>query len=408
MKITYLHQYFNTPAMSGGTRSYEMARRLASFGHEVTLITSWRSEGDQAGWFETDESGIRVMWVPVRYSNHMSYRDRMSAFLKFSLLSARKAASLPADVVFATSTPLTIALPAVYASKRLRVPMVFEVRDLWPELPIAIGALNNPILRYMAKKLESFAYKNSERIIALSPGMRSGIAQSGFPEERITVIPNSADLELFRNKFKEESYFKAHPKIDGHNTVLYAGTLGVINGVGYLVNIARAALEAGSSLCFVVFGDGAELEGILRNAQQLGVLNENFFIFPPVAKQVMPRVLASASLALSLFVDLKPMWANSANKFFDALAAGKPIAINYGGWHAELLEKAGAGLRLPPDDPARAFVMLEDFLADELGTKLAGQASARLAEELFDRDVLAKRLEEVLHDATGRPLSKQG
>ena len=145
MRITYLHQYFNTPDMSGGTRSYEMARRLVARGHEVNMVTSWRTDDGRKKPFETVEDGIRVQWLPVPYSNAMSYAQRLVAFGRFVVASTRRAAALPSDIVFATSTPLTIALPAVYAARRQRVPMVFEVRDLWPELPIAMGALRNPV-----------------------------------------------------------------------------------------------------------------------------------------------------------------------------------------------------------------------------------------------------------------------
>ena len=130
--------------MSGGTRSYEFARRLVSMGHQVNMITSWRDPDGRNSWFSTNEDGINVHWLPVPYSNSMSYSQRLFSFFRFAILSARKAASLPADVVFATSTPLTIVLPAFYASRCQSVPMVFEVRDLWPELPIAMGALRNP------------------------------------------------------------------------------------------------------------------------------------------------------------------------------------------------------------------------------------------------------------------------
>ena len=109
MKIIYLHQYFNTLEMSGGTRSYEMARRLAAAGHEVHMVTSWRSDdGRSPEWFVTDESGIKTHWLPVPYSNHMSYRERISAFFRFAFLAMSKAKELGGDVIFATSTPLSL------------------------------------------------------------------------------------------------------------------------------------------------------------------------------------------------------------------------------------------------------------------------------------------------------------
>src|SRR5690606_2268049 len=110
-------QYFNTPRMAGSTRSYEMARRLTEWGHDVHMVTSWREPARTTDWFTTTEAGIQVHWLPVPYSNHMSYAERIRAFSRFAFHAARRALSLPADVVFASSTPLTIALPGVYAAR---------------------------------------------------------------------------------------------------------------------------------------------------------------------------------------------------------------------------------------------------------------------------------------------------
>lgn len=198
LKVIYLHQYFNTPDMSGGTRSYEMARRMVAAGHEVHMVTSTRDPNHRhAGWFVSEEAGIQIHWYPVPYSNDMSYAQRMAAFWSFAIAARKKAIQLEGDVVFATSTPLTIALPAVPAARKKKIPMVFEVRDLWPEMPIAIGALNNPLLRFAARRLEHWAYKNSAAVVALSPGMKAGVVATGYPAERVAVIPNSSDNRDF-------------------------------------------------------------------------------------------------------------------------------------------------------------------------------------------------------------------
>ena len=169
MRIIYLHQYFVLPSQPGGTRSYEMARRLASFGHQVHMVTSDHASapGRSPRWEEREEAGIHVHRYPVPYSNAMSYSQRIRAFLQYASRSALRAAQLPGDVVFATSTPLTIALPGVYAARRQGIAMVFEVRDLWPDLPIAIGAITGRLPVTAARWLERFAYKNSAQIVAL-------------------------------------------------------------------------------------------------------------------------------------------------------------------------------------------------------------------------------------------------
>ena len=166
---------------------------------------------------------------------------RLTAFFEFAIRAARRARGIQGNVVFATSTPLTIAIPAVYAARRRRIPMVFEVRDLWPELPIAIGALKNPILRRAARMLERFSYSNSAAVVALSPGMAQGIVHAGYPREKIVVVPNASDLEFFQRNPSEGREFRRRMGI-GEDKILvgYLGTLGRVNGVSYLVRLAAA------------------------------------------------------------------------------------------------------------------------------------------------------------------------
>ena len=400
MRIIYLHQYFNTPESGGSTRSFEVGRRLAAAGHQVDIVTSWREPTVRTSWFTTEESGMRVHWLPVRYSNNMSYLARMGAFVKFAVRAAARARQIDGEIVFATSTPLTIAIPAVYAARRRGIPMVFEVRDLWPDLPIAIGALKNPLLRMAARALERFSYANSAAVIALSPGMAEGIVRSGYPRERVVIVPNAADLDLFRRDASSGLEFRRRMGIDeGKILVAYLGTLGRINGVCYLVRIA-AALKGDARFVFLAMGDGQEREQIAALARAEEVLERNFLMHPTIAKARVPAVLAAVDVATSLFLPIPAMESNSANKFFDALAAGCCVAINYGGWHAQLLQSAGAGIRLN-SDPRLAAAQLQ-ALADEPGRiKSAGLNARVLAEENFSRDVLAAKIDAVLTGAAG-------
>ncbi len=401
MKIIYLHQYFNTPAMSGGTRSYEMARRLVLQGHEVHMITSRRDrDGASGGWETTDVEGIQVHWLPVPYSNSMSYSARIRAFVRFAVRSAFRAAAVKGDLVFATSTPLTIALPAVYAARRRRIPMVFEVRDLWPELPIAIGALSGRISIALARKLERFAYRNAKAIVALSPGMRDGVVSTGYPEGNVTVIPNSCDLDIFQVSPEAGLAFRQrYAWLQERPLVVYCGTLGRINGVAYLARVAAVARELDPEVRFLVVGEGAELDHVTKVASELGVLNENFFMLPPLPKRDVPAVLSAANLATSLFVPLPEMWANSANKFFDALASGTPVCINYRGWQEALLTERNAGIVVDAEDAAEAAGQIVAAVRDHAWLEQASLAAARLAEEEFSRDRLAEALERVLRGA---------
>lgn len=396
LKIIYLHQYFTTPDMSGGTRSYEMARRLVEWGHEVHIVTSWRRPTSCSDWFDEVIEGINVHWLPVPYDNSMSFWQRMRAFFRFAGKAGQRAVHIGGDVVFATSTPLTIALPGVYAASRLKVPMVFEVRDLWPEVPIAMGYLKNPLLRWTALRLERFAYDHACAVIALSDGMADGVVAAGFPRERVHIIPNSSDLELFAHDAAGAVRFRgAHPEIGDRPIALYPGALGVVNDVSYLARLAHPLRELLPEACVVVIGAGAEEDKVRSVAARLGILGKNFFQYEAVPKRDLVDAFSAAAVIVSCAIDKPALRANSANKFFDALASGTPVAVNYGGWQAELITETGAGLAMSPD-PDAAAPALAALLGDERRLALSGARARELAETRYSREDLARKLERVL------------
>lgn len=397
MHILYLHQYFVPPDGSGGTRSYEFARRFVKDGHKVTIITTNAFMPKHfiiAGHGDTELDGITIKVLDIPYSNKYHFAKRMLAFIRYICQTVIASLRMKdVDVVFATSTPLTIAIPAIAAKAWHNCAMIFEVRDLWPELPVAIGAIRNPVLIRAAGWLEKLAYRWSDYIIALSPGMKEGIVKQGYPHDRIAVIPNSADIELFRISEEAGTQFRSSlPNIHDEPLIIYAGTLGLINGADYLVEIAAAMARIDPTIRFLIVGDGRQREMIIKKAKELQVLDSTLWILPPLLKKDMPKLLSACTVATSLFVDLPEMWNNSANKFFDALAAGKPVMINHRGWQADLLNKSGAGLVVPPNDPKKAAKLLHDFINDKDKVQKARQASRYLAENDFNRDKLFEQL----------------
>ncbi len=409
MRIVYLHQYFRTPAMSGGTRSYEFARRLVDRGHEVHVVTSdieaSGTRGD--GWRTTVEAGATVHWAAVPYRGSMSYRDRIRAFFRFAQMAAVRAAGLDQDVVVATSTPLTIAIPAIYSARRRRVPMVLEIRDVWPEVPIALGALRSPLSRYAARRLESFAYRNARRVIALSPGMADSIRRR-FPAVPVKVVPNGCDRSLFADADDAGAELRATtPWLGDRPLFLYAGTLGYVNQVDYLVRVAAVARELRPDLRFAVIGDGPEAASVRALAADLGVLDRNFIMLDPMPKSEVAAYFGASTVAGSTVRDEPALHANSANKVFDTWAAGRPVAVNHEGWIADTIRESGAGLVLSATDHARAARMLIEFVDDPVRVTAARQAARAVAETRFDRDLLFRRFEQVLLDAVsvGRPPS---
>lgn len=390
--------------MSGGTRSYEMARRMVSAGHEVHMVTSSREETNKkSGWYTTNESGVHVHWYPVPYSNNMSYRQRIGAFLAFALSAKKKTAELKGDVVFATSTPLTIALPAVPAARKQKIPMVFEVRDLWPEMPIAMGALKNPVLRYLAHKLERWAYQNASAVVALSPGMKEGVVRTGYPAEKVAVIPNSSDNAEFAYDPDTAAQFRAaRPWLGDKPLLVYTGTFGKVNGVGYMVELAKALKAINSDIRILLVGDGAERIQVISSAQQAGVFEDNLFYELQMPKKDIPALLSAATMASALFIDLPEMRRNSANKFFDALASGTPVFLNYGGWMHDLVNAHECGLAMWQKPITEVAEQLELKLHDESWLEQAGHAAKKLAESEFDRDKLAQQLIQVLESAVNQ------
>lgn len=409
MHVLYVHQYFQTPEAAGGIRSYEFARRLVDEGHTVEVLTSCHGDDAAPGhtpgtWRTSIEAGIHVHWCRVDYSNHMSFPRRVWAFAEFALRATLRLRRLRGDLVVATSTPLTVAVPAVLGARG--TPMVFEVRDVWPEVAVAMGALRNPAARAAARWMERWAYRNAEHVVALSPDMAASIV-ARFPGVAVTVVPNASDRALFRDRDDEATAMRAaRPWIGGRPLVLYAGTFGRANDVAYLVRLAAAMLPLDPEVRFLLVGDGSEWEATRTLAADLGVLDVNVAVERPMPKRQVPALFAAADVCTSVMADVPALEANSANKAFDAFAAGRPLVINHGGWLADVVEGEGAGLVLPRRDLATAARTLALALHDAAWRCAARAASRQLAEGRFDRDLLYATFAAVLRDAVlGRSLA---
>jgi glycosyltransferase involved in cell wall biosynthesis len=409
LNILYLHQYFVARTGTAGWRSYEFSRYLVRTGHKVTVVSGfseWSGLTLPAGQKRTvlEVDGIEVRLLGVPYSQRMSMSRRLGAFAGFMLGAGRECARVPRpDVVFATSTPLTIAVPGLWAARRQRCPFVFEVRDLWPAAPIELGVLNNPLLIALARGLERLAYRRAAHIVALSPGMKDGIVAAGVPAEKVTVIPNASDVELFRVPAAVGQAYRAElGELGRRPWLVYTGAFGRVNGVDWAVRLAESVARLAPEVAFVFYGDGSEKERTVALARDLGLLDRTVFFRDPLPRAELPRVLSAAMVLSSFAQDLPVMRTNSANKFFDAFAAGKPVVINYGGWQAEILEREGAGLALDPRDLVGSARRLVAALSDTDWLRCAGEASARLGDTEFNRGRLAEKLEEVLRRAVAK------
>lgn len=403
MHIAYIHQHFATRNSATGTRSYEMSRRLLAAGHRVSMIcgvneatTDLVETARRAREFVVD--GIQVHCIPENYSNSMGFSRRVLAFLRFMRSAARIVTRLEADLVFATSTPLTVGIPGMKGARRLRVPFVFEVRDLWPEIPIEIGMLRNPALIWYTRRLERKIYFAAQRIIALSPGMEAGIVARGYPAERVTMIPNSCDLDLFRPsdqplddpRFGRADEFR----------LVFTGAHGLANGLDAVLDAARELRRRGvRDVRFVFIGQGSQRDRLMQRTRDEGTADMTTWA-PFIPKHELAALLPRFGTGMMILKNLRAFYyGTSPNKFFDYIASGLPVLNNYPGWVADMIAETGCGIAVPPDDPAAfadAVVQLRD---DPERRRTMGRQSRALAEERFDRDRLAAQFQDVLEQA---------
>lgn len=397
MRVVYLHQYFRKPSDNGSSRTYEMARRIAARGHDVHVVSS-SSTVDHA--FTEQVDNFTVHWLPVPYDNTMGIAERLKSFVEFAVKSSVTGRALRGDVVFATSTPLTITIPGIASTLLRRTPLVFEVRDLWPEVPIAMGALRAPWMRALARGLEKIAYAASRQIVALSPDMKDGIVRTGVPADRVTVIPNASDNELFAGREDEgRAWRQQFDWLGERPMVFYGGTIGKVNDVGFLVRVAALLKITHPDVRFVIVGTGNEEQSVREEAIRLGVKDLNVHFLPPVPKSEVPTIFAAADVSVSTVDRIPALAANSANKVFDSFAASTPVVINHEGWLADLLRSSGAGLVLDADDVQGAAEALGAYLDDRESLNRAGEAARKLALEQFDRQKLADQLAQILETA---------
>jgi glycosyltransferase involved in cell wall biosynthesis len=384
MRILYLHQFFVTRAGVGGTRSYEFARRFVRRGHAVRMVTA--GEGRAAhrappGACRTAAAtvdGIEVVGVRGAYSNYMratamSNMGRMLAFARFAIGATVAALRGPRpDVIYATSPPLTMALPGLAASLRWRAPLVFEVRDLWPEAPIQMGALRNPLAQRLARALERFVYARSARLIALSPGI-----EAALPADRTVLVPNAADLDLFDPDAPR-----------GPFQVAYFGAMGEANDLSAVIEAARLVPD----VRFVLMGDGKRRAELERTAPA----NVRF---ASGDKADVARLAAESSACLTVFKDVPVLATNSPNKLFDTFAAGRAAIVNMDGWMRELVETNKAGIYVRAGDAADLAEKLAWLRDNPDEAERMGRNARALAERDFGRDQLAERALAVLEEA---------
>lgn len=399
MHVIYIHQYFSTKKGATGTRSYEMSKRLLAAGHEVTVVcglgetTAHCYEHSQRiNHIEVD--GIRVICIAELFENKMGIIQRALSFGKFARTATKVVKDLKADVMFATSTPLTVGIPGRKGARHLGIPFVFEVRDLWPEIPIAMGVKNPLAIGYM-RYLEKKTYHAAQHIVALAPGIKDGVCRTGYPADRVSMIPNASDCDLWipnpdkklDERFGDPDDFR----------LCFTGAHGKANGLDAVLDAAAELKRRGvKGIRFVFIGYGGQRDRLMQRSKDEG-LDTHVTWIGTVPKDELAQIMPRMNAGMMILKNSPAFYyGTSPNKFFDYIAAGLPVLNNYPGWLAGIITQNNCGKAIAPDDPklfADTAIWMREH-PDEL--RQMGLNSRRLAETEFSRDRLGQQFVETL------------
>ncbi len=387
MKILYFYQYFSTSEGAWGTRVYEFAKCWVEQGHEVTVVSSIYAKSDLKPdklVSEQNIEGIRVKVINIRIDNRQSVFKRIVTFFQYAIISSWLALTIQADIVIASSGPITVGIPGLLACWLRRRKLVFEARDLWPEGAVKMGILKNSWLIKLAYWFEKVCYRNSSVIIGLSPGIQNDI-QTRFPNCRVESVTNAANIALFSNEVKFNGVVA--PK----SYALYFGNIGQVNHTDYLLDAAQILLANGrSDIQFVLIGEGQLKYQLKVRVRQENILNVIFL-------DLMPKtaLVGYVQNALASVIPLKPLPVfdtSSPNKLFESMAAGVPVIQTTQGWIKDFIQEQEVGFTVDGNDPSQLAEKLI-FLKDnpEVATKM-GRLSFEAAIQFFDKDNLAAKM----------------
>lgn len=332
--------------------------------------------------------GIDIVEFDLMYSNSDGFVKRAMTFVKFALRSVSLALTARYDVVFATTTPLTAGIPGIFARWLRGKPFVFEVRDLWPELPKAMGVIRNPLVLGAMSVLEWASYRSAHRLIGLSPGIVEGIVRRGVPREWITLVPNGCDLGIFGG---EATPWRPEGIRSTDLLAAFTGTHGIANGLDAVLEAAAELKRRGrEDIKILLIGQGKLKSALKARAEQEGL--DNVVFHDPVNKARLACLMASTDVGMQILANVPAFYyGTSPNKFFDYIAAGLPVLNNYPGWLAGMIEENRCGFSVPPDNPAAFADALEQAADNREMLQAMGQRARELAIREFDREKLANR-----------------
>lgn len=402
MRVLYLHQYFCTPSQAGGLRSYEMAQQLIKNGHQVTMVCAERNLGlpstKNKNISRGEVDGIDVIAIKVSDPVKVSLIKRAKSFISFSWQCVKVAMKEDYDVLFATSTPLTIGIPGIIAKFFRRKKFIFEVRDLWPELPKALG-ISNPFWIWGMSAVEWMSYHTADGCIGLSPGICEGIKRRSQKNKPILMVPNGCDLDIFKPSLK--SKLELDGVAENDKVAIFTGAHGIANGLDAVLNAAKIVLSYGrNDIKFVFIGAGIEKEHLQERVKNENI--NNCLFYKPIPMVQIASVTASATIGLMVLKNVPAFYyGTSPNKFFDYISSGLPVINNYPGWLADMIKDNKCGVVVEPDN-AQAFADAIIDMIDNAPLEEYSKNARDLAEREFDRELLGKKFVDFFEEIYNR------
>ncbi len=396
MHILFLTQFYSTPDCPAAARHYAFLRHLGQR-HDVSLVTTRALlDAAETGCFDLVPSGVHLHAVDTVYQNHMGALQRVRPYVRYAAGSLARSLRLPPpDVVFASNTPLSVAVAGAAVARARRAPLVLEVQDLWPDFPVQMGAIRSPLLRRALYGLERRLYRSAAHVVATSPDMEAHVRRHGVPASRTDTLLYGTDIDLADDPtFDVSGTLRETSGIGDAHVLLYAGSFGRANDIPTLIETARL-LRHRADLVFVFMGQGYHAAALQEAVASL----PNVRLLPPQPRHRTFSWFRLATLSVVSFIDLPVLSANSPAKFFDSLAAGTPVIVTNPGWTKQFVEAHRCGWYVPPSRPEHLAHQIVEAVASPDDMREAGKRGSEAAHRLFDRRVMAPRFEDILLDA---------
>ncbi len=403
MRILYVSQYFPPEMGAPSARVFELSRRWVKNGDKVTVLTGFPNHptgiipAEYRGYrfLEEEKEGIRVVRTYIFAAPNKGFFKRVLSYVSFMcsaiVQGTRKVGKQ--DLLIATSPQFFVGIAGLIISRLKGVPFVFEVRDLWPESIVQLGQLKNKTIIRFLEWIEMTLYRKAAHIVGVADSTVKILTERGVPAEKISIIKNGVDLELFTMRSDTEALKRKHG-YQGKFIVSYIGTHGLSHALDKVLDAAEL-LRNEREILFLLVGEGAEKEHLKRKAASLNLKNVEFL--DQIGKKQLPEYYALSDIVLVTLRDLPLFRSVIPSKIFEIMAMGRPIIISVDGESRKLVEQAQAGIFCQPENPQE---MKEKILY--LKTRPAqrlelGRNGRRFVEEHFDRNKLADRYQELLH-----------